>query len=209
MTHGQVCPTAENPSSVTICWHAGLANGCVTLPLVFALRGVQPGIHKVFHPLCISMSKIFTVFEQMPCSHITAPLAMIPANSWNFVSPEELHLWRLYLQLTSHTRKDYMTPVFRLTHGFVLCITLWMEGQRQSHLQLLFVLVLVSIQDSYVGLCKFGDRVERWWSSSEPRVTGHVVTLWNAHPGVSLFQTVCLRYDYVPFFRSEKEMTVS
>lgn len=122
MTHGQVCPAAEKPSLVTTCWHAGLANGCVTLPLVFALHGVQPGIHKVFHPLCISMSKTFAVFERLPCSHITAPLAMIPADSRNFVSPEELHLWGLCLQLTSHTRKSYMTPLFPLTHGSVLWI---------------------------------------------------------------------------------------
>lgn len=122
MTHGQVCPAAEKPSLVTTCWHSGLANGCVTLPLVFALCGVQPGIHKVFDPLCISMSKTFTVFERMPCSHITAPLAMIPANSWNFVSPEELHLWGLYLQLTSHSRKSYKTPVFPLAHGSIVWI---------------------------------------------------------------------------------------
>lgn len=61
----------------------------------------------------------------------------------------------------------------------------------------------------HVDLHKFGDCLERWWSSSGLCVAGRVVTLWNAHPGVSLFQTVCLRYNCTSFFMCKKERTVA
>lgn len=206
MTHGQFCPTAEKPSSVATCWHAGLANGCVSLPLVFALHGALPGIHKVFQPLCISMSKTFTVFERMPCSHITAPLAMIPANSWNFVSPEELHLWGLYLLLThtpGGTTGHWSFPLRMVLHCVSHCE--WKDKDRAACSYCFFW--FWSAFKVHVSLHKIPDCSESWRSSSGLCVTGRVVMLWNAHPGVSLFQTVCLMYDCIPFFMCKKERT--
>lgn len=92
------------------------------------------------------------------------------------------------------------------------CVLLFVnEMTSQSNSQLLFLLVLVSIQDPCRSLQgqRLPAKVASQWSSSEQYVTGHVMTLRNARPGVSLFQTGHLRSHSIRSFKCKKEKTVA
>lgn len=127
-------------------------NDYVILPLLFALHGIQTDIHKVSHLLCFAMSKTFTVLEWMPCSHTTAPLATVPTE---LMKPCVLRRTLLVKALlAAHI------PHQEGLHAVVLSPHLWFfvvcyfvnEKASQNYLQLLFLLVLVSIQDSHRSL---------------------------------------------------------
>lgn len=186
-------------------------NDCVTLPLVFALHGIQPGIHKVSHLLCITMSKTFTVLERMPCSHTTAPLAMIPAQLMKLSVPRRTPLVKALL--AAHNPHQEGLHFIGLSPHTWFCTVCYFGNERASlnNSQLLFLLVLVRIQEPRRSLQgqRLPGRAASQWSSSEPHMTGHFMTCWNAHPGVLLFQTSHLRSHNIPSFKHKKERTVA
>ena len=194
-------------------WIGGLIfidNDCVTLPLVFALHGIQPGIHKVSHLLCITMSKTFTVLEQMPCSHITAPLATVPADLMKLCVPRRTPLVKPLL--TAHfPHQEGLLDISLSPHTWFCTVCYFVNGRAsQRNLQLLFLLVLVSTEDPCRSLPgqRLPGKVASQWSSSEYYMTGHVMICWNAHRQVSLFQTSHLKFQNIPSFKCQKERTV-
>lgn len=129
--------------------------------------------------LCVTMSKTFTVLEQMPCSHTTTPLAMIPAE-----------LIKLYVPKITPLVKDLLTDHLLHQEGLhyiSLCPHTWfctvcsLVNEKVSHssFQLLFLPALFSIQDPHRSLQgqRLPEKLASQWSSREHDMTGQFMTI--------------------------------
>lgn len=133
-------------------------NDCVTLPLVFALHGIQPGIHKVSHLLCITMSKTFTVLEWMPCSHITTSLATVPTELMKLCVRRRTPLVKALLAVYIPHQEGLHATSFP-SHMVLHCGTLWMRGQARATCSYSFFWFWSAFK-IHVGLCKVRDCLE-------------------------------------------------
>lgn len=119
-------------------WLIFIDNDHVTLPLVFALHGIQSDIYKVSHLFCITMSKTFTVLQQMPCSHTTTPLATTPAELMKLCFPKRTLFAKAFL--TAHIPHQLGLHAISLFPHTWFCTVYYLvnEGASHSDLQLLF-----------------------------------------------------------------------
>lgn len=155
-------------------------DNCDILASCLCPYGIQPGIHKVSHLLCITMSKTFSALEWMPCSHISTPLTPGPYRTHETWSPQKNSTCKVLMCVLDHTL-GRATCCRSFPSYVVLQCKIGCEWQKVRTTWRYTFLMLPKIRKIHVGLCKFIDCQESQWLSSEHYMLGHIMTLRGAH----------------------------